>query len=144
MLTYSELHDFELVETLAQDPRTGCLALWSVTLVFVLPGVLDHELALLVIGIALGCAAAFVSGRCFERATGRRRSVTRFRPAGARVPRRDLAVRLPCRTTTRDRFWIEPLDAPLPCLRSRPSLLGFERPRRDSRLRRRGCARSPR
>src|SRR5215471_15395881 len=50
VLTYSELHDDELVETLAHDPRTGCLALWSVTLVFVLPGLLDHELALLGIG----------------------------------------------------------------------------------------------
>src|SRR5215207_1676947 len=63
MLTGSPLHDDELVDALARDPRTGCLALWSVTVVFVLPGFLDHDLALLVIGSALGCAAAFASGR---------------------------------------------------------------------------------
>jgi hypothetical protein len=144
VLTYSELHDDELVGTLAHDPRTGCLALWSVTLVFVLPGLLDHEVALLTIGIALGCAAAFASGRCFKRAAERRRAVVRYRPAGARVMRRELPARLPCRPSVRGRLRPEPLVAPAPCDRSRPGPLGFERPRGLARLRRRSCVRSPR
>ena len=88
MLTGSPLHDDQLVDALARDPRTGCLALWSVTVVFVLPGSLDHDLVLLVIGSALGCAAAFASGRHLGRRSARSRTPTRLKA----TPRRRSAV----------------------------------------------------
>jgi hypothetical protein len=141
-LTYSELHDDELLATLAHDPRTGCLALWSVTLVFVLPGILDHELALLAIGIAIGCAAAFASGRCVVRASAGRTSPARFRPATPRTPRRERSRRTPCRTAPRPRFRTEPLDVAPRCERGPQAIGGTGRPRRLRRTPRRACARS--
>jgi hypothetical protein len=147
-LTYSELHDDELIHALAHDPRTGCLALWSITLVFVVPGLLDHELALLLVGIALGCAAAFASGRHLVRTSARRRSRAPFRPAGAPVPRRERPVVVPCRTTPRPRFRSEQLVIARPCERGQPLLIPGERSGRLPRLRlrrpRRACARSRR
>lgn len=140
MLTLSELQDDAVLDALAHDPRTGCLALWSITLVFILPGLLDHELWLLVVGVTLGCAAAFASGRSIARASARRSAPVRFRPAGAPEPRRNRPVATPCRTTTRPRFRSELLVA-LPCTRGRTSVRGGPRSRR---LRGRGCARTRR
>ena len=99
MLTYSELHDQELLNTVAQDPRVGCLALWSVTLCFVIPGVLDHAALPLIVGVLLGCCAAFASGRsvrarrhptpCAGRAAGNpdAEPVARPRPVSGCRPR---------------------------------------------------------
>jgi hypothetical protein len=109
MLTYSELHDDELMQAAARDQRTGCVALWSVAVIFLVPGWLDHEPVLLVLGVLLGCAASFASGRCLVRGGTRRPCTTPFRPVivgddGQRRPRPDptgcrteVTRRRPCR-----------------------------------------------
>jgi hypothetical protein len=138
VLTFSDLHDDVLVDELAQDPRTGCLAMWSITLVFVLPGLLDHEPILLGVGITLGCAAAFASGRYLvrrsprnrARTSGRRPAPARFRPAIAAATRRDRPP-TPCRTETAPRSRTESVVATR-CVREQS--VTRERPRPQLRL----------
>ena len=80
MLNHSELHDDELLRAIAADARTGCVTLWSVAAIFLVPGLADREPVLVMIGIALAGWALLASARCARRPAPPRRRTTKFRP----------------------------------------------------------------